>query len=287
MNSSHPHSHSNPNSNPNATLSLANFASASNTGQFLWSKIPKANSELFALTYGSLIAEILRDLEDPEQVNSQIYAIGKSIGVRCVDEYLARLDAALPSGAVLSFASANVQEYANPNHSGGYKNNNGSNNNSSNSRMNIDDVHSIQPTGAEFQSNSINGGNNNSMTSSFSALPACKSFRDTAESIAKIGFKMFLGVTCDVANFASDGRSFSLYLYEDPLAMFVELPEELSSIKYSNVYCGIICGALEQVNLKVECRFVRDILCGDDVNEIRVELKEIIADGAGEDYQEE
>ena len=49
----------------------------------------------------------------------------------------------------------------------------------------------------------------------------------------------------------------------------------------------MIRGALEQVNLKVECRFVRDALRGDEVNEIRVELKEVLTDGAGEDYQEE
>ena len=103
--------------------------------------------------------------------------------------------------------------------------------------------------------------NSNSSNTAFSAFPACQNFRDTAENIAKIGFKMFLGATCDVANYSSDGKSFSLYLCEDPLAMFVELPEQLRernkqrTLKYSNVYCGVICGALEQVNLKVECPF--------------------------------
>ena len=59
------------------------------------------------------------------------------------------------------------------------------------------------------------------------AVAACQKFQDTVESIAKIGFKMFLGVTCDVANYSSDGKSFSLYLYEDPLDIFVEVPEQL------------------------------------------------------------
>ena len=36
------------------------------------------------------------------------------------------------------------------------------------------------------------------------------------------------------------------------------------------------------MNLKVECHFVRDMLCGDNLNEIRVELEEIIADWANE-----
>jgi hypothetical protein len=120
--------------------------------------------------------------------------------------------------------------------------------------------------------------------------------RDTAEVIAKVGFRMFMGMTCDVGNVTDS--SFSLYLFENPLSIFVELPKadeveegtptvDWSQFKYSNVYCGVIRGALEQVNLKVECEFVRDMLQGDDVNEIRVELKEVIAEGAGEDYQED
>ena len=121
-------------------------------------------------------------------------------------------------------------------------------------------------------------------------VPACTNLRDTAEVLAKMGFRMFLGVTCDVANFSADGNSFSLYLYENPLAIFVELPPEEERderILYSNVYCGVIRGALEQVNLRVECRFVRDVLHGEEVNEIRVELKEVLMDGAGDDYKEE
>ena len=47
--------------------------------------------------------------------------------------------------------------------------------------------------------------NSNSSNTAFSAFPACQNFRDTAENISKIGFKMFLDVTCDVANYSSDG----------------------------------------------------------------------------------
>jgi len=76
---------------------------------------------------------------------------------------------------------------------------------------------------------------------------------------------------------------------------FVELPEgkeaegavDPSRMCVSNVCCGAIRGALEQANRKVGCTFVRDVLGGDDVDEILVELKEVMADGAGEEYQEE
>ena len=67
----------------------------------------------------------------------------------------------------------------------------------------------------------------------------------------------FLGMTCDVTNVTD--KSFSLFLFENPLSIFVELPEngdevndeggktDWKKFKYSNIYCGIIRGALAQV----------------------------------------
>ena len=47
-------------------------------------------------------------------------------------------------------------------------------------------------------------------------------------------------------------------------------------------------GALEMVRMNVECSFVRDMLRGDDVNEIRLELKGVIDEAAnlGDEYKE-
>jgi hypothetical protein len=36
-------------------------------------------------------------------------------------------------------------------------------------------------------------------------------------------------------------------LEDNPLTDFVELPEQLSALKYSNLLCGVIRGALEMV----------------------------------------
>ena len=46
-------------------------------------------------------------------------------------------------------------------------------------------------------------------------------------------------------------------------------------------------GALEMLNYKVVCTLIKSTLSGDDVDEIRVDLKQVLQDGAGEDYQEE
>ena len=57
----------------------------------------------------------------------------------------------------------------------------------------------------DASSSNMMNSNANSSNTAFSAFPACQNFRDTAENISKIGFKMFLDVTCDVANYSSDG----------------------------------------------------------------------------------
>jgi trafficking protein particle complex subunit 3 len=54
-----------------------------------------------------------------------------------------------------------------------------------------------------------------------------------------------------VANWSADDKSFSLILDENPLADFVELPEDgpFDKLWYSNVLCGVLRGALEMVIL--------------------------------------
>ncbi len=106
-------------------------------------------------------------------------------------------------------------------------------------------------------------------------------------------------------------------LEENPLADFVELPEHLQGLRwgaqcdalllllllllllpignhswcrYSNIYCGVIKGALEMVNIRffcslqhllppsharhvgcrVECSITKDPLCGDDSFEMKL-----------------
>ena len=76
-----------------------------------------------------------------------------------------------------------------------------------------------------------------------------------AEVIAKVGFKMFLGITAEVVGAAS--HEFSLQFAENPLAEFVELPEQYSSLAYSNMLCGVLRGALEMVQVRSLTRRAR------------------------------
>lgn len=71
--------------------------------------------------------------------------------------------------------------------------------------------------------------------------------------IQKIGFKIFLNITPNITNWTADNKQFSLVFEENPLADFVELPDDgkaQNELWYSNILCGIIRGALEMVRVK-------------------------------------
>merc|ERR1719412_177200 len=62
----------------------------SKIGDQAFQKVEKVNSDILALTYGSLVTQLLRDIEDVEAVNTQLEKMGYSIGLRIVDEFLAK-----------------------------------------------------------------------------------------------------------------------------------------------------------------------------------------------------
>ncbi len=115
----------------------------------------------------------------------------------------------------------------------------------------------------------------------------CKSFKETMETVARDGFKMFLGVQGVVDGWSPDGASCSIRLPDNPLADFVELPPAYAELRYSNLICGVIRGSLEMLSMRVEAHFAKDALSGDDATEIRVQLKEVLGEAAGKDYKED
>lgn len=183
-------------------------ANLSKIGEQAFNKIDKVNSELLTLTYGSLVVQLLQDLKKPEEVNVQLDKMGYNIGLRIVEEFLAR--------------------------------------------------------------------------SGVGSRP-CKDLAETAETLAKVAFKMFLNVNAGVSpgNAAqiNEKKEFSIIFDKNPLSEFAELPEQyMGKLHFSNILCGVIRGALEMLQMKVECKFVQDTLSGASVNEIKVILKELLSE---------
>ncbi|KAK6019885.1 transport protein particle component, Bet3 [Ostertagia ostertagi] len=48
------------------------------------------SAELFSLTYGALVTEMLQDYEDPKLVNLRLDKIGFNMGTRLADDFLAK-----------------------------------------------------------------------------------------------------------------------------------------------------------------------------------------------------
>eukprot|EP01091_Cochliopodium_minus_P013017 TRINITY_DN4083_c0_g1_i1.p1 TRINITY_DN4083_c0_g1~~TRINITY_DN4083_c0_g1_i1.p1 ORF type:complete len:200 (-),score=71.79 TRINITY_DN4083_c0_g1_i1:86-661(-) len=172
-------------------------------GEKTWGQVEKINSELFCLTYGAIVSQLLNDFEDVDQTNKQLEQMGYNIGKRIIDEFMAT-----------------------------------------------------------------------------SGSGRCKDFEETAKVVAKVGFKMFLGITANIVkkDWNKEKTDFILQIDENPLIPFVELPEESKDLKYCNMLCGVLRGALEMVQMRVECELIKDKLKGDDTTQIKVVLLEKLND---------
>ncbi len=108
---------------------------------------------------------------------------------------------------------------------------------------------------------------------------------DAVGILLQVGFKTFLNITPSITHLSAPlpgsstastpqrssnppaassgpGSAFVLTLEENPLAEFVELPEEAldGGPWYSNVLCGVLKGALEMVSLYSQSFFLLQTL---------------------------
>lgn len=78
-------------SSPTQFVKLLSMSSSNlnKIGDQCYDKLDKINGELFTLTYGALIVQLLKDYENQQQVNEKLESMGYNIGVRLIDELLA------------------------------------------------------------------------------------------------------------------------------------------------------------------------------------------------------
>ena len=84
----------------------------------------------------------------------------------------------------------------------------------------------------------------------------------------------YLGI---IGNYNQVGeKEFHLKFNQNPISLYVELPESLEGLCYSNIICGIMRGMLEITGFEVKCEFIKDKMKGDDINDIKITLVKYI-----------
>lgn len=112
----------------------------------------------------------------------------------------------------------------------------------------------------------------------------CMDMKDTADKVQQ-AFRMYLNVQPAITNWSAANDEFSLMFDNNPLTEFTELPADLTNLRYCGILSGCIRGALEMVQLEVQCWFVQDQLKGDSNTELRIKFIRRLEDAipAGED----
>lgn len=169
-------------------------------GTKIWDDMKKINSELLQMTYGGIVLQLLKENEyDSTKVNKILEEMGHDIGIRIIEEYLAKVEDKIPTKS--------------------------------------------------------------------------QTFKEHIESITYVAFKMFLGVSAEC--YEVNDKQCKISIPNNILSEYVTLPDKLKDkLWYSNIYCGVIQGALEMLKYKVECKFLTDVLRGNNTTEIEVTLVE-------------
>lgn len=79
-----------------AAPSLSSYKTIKQIGESVWkNRTVKINAELFTLTYGSIVSQLCQDYQrDFTKVNDRLFFMGYNIGIRLIEDFLAR--SALP-----------------------------------------------------------------------------------------------------------------------------------------------------------------------------------------------
>lgn len=160
----------------------------------------KVNSDLFLLTYGATVAQLIKECENVDEINKQLDKMGYNIGLRLIEDFLSKTN-----------------------------------------------------------------------------MTRCYDFKDVADRIQN-AFRIYLGFAPTITNWSPANDEFSIIIDNNPLTEYVELPDHLTNLRYCNIFCGVIRGALEMVQIEVQTQFLQDSLRGDPTTELRVKFMKKIED---------
>ena len=207
----------------------------------------KVNSELFSLTYGAFVVQLLRDAEgDASFVNEKLRRAGKSIGNRLIEEYLAK--------------TMNI---------GGMGNTNTNRNSVADSCKTFREVmENVAFVGFRMFLNArcrlVDWSSSSSSSSSNSNSTGTATLSNSQNSNTATNTTTTINNNNNNNNNMSENNSVTLAIDDLSLADFVELPEKYAnSLSYCEIVCGVVEGALESVNARVKVQFCKDGLRND------------------------
>lgn len=107
----------------------------------------------------------------------------------------------------------------------------------------------------------------------------CFTFKEVATKLTE-AMKYFFGVDSKVKMYHKGDKIFSLIFSKNPLSINVSIPQKYEALSYSIIYCGMIRGALESINMRVKVELMKDPMNFGEAEhkeyEIKVTLEQFI-----------
>lgn len=210
-------------------------------GDEMWKGAERISGELFTLTYGAFVASIFRECDQNGlAANKKLEKMGYNIGVRMIDDFISHL----PAGAPIPGRCIDLVEAAEIISKAAFR-----------YYLNISPPTVLFPPDSDGRQFTLSfpsvvlkpGGEEKVSTNQLFG----ETFAATASSLAS-------SAAGALSSVMSQSQQFGEGLGSD----MVELPESAiqTGFHYANMLCGVIRGALEMVQLEVECEITADPL---------------------------